>query len=350
MRCVDSESIFVASHSARIMIEVLRHEGFDVGSTLAPLGLSLQKVEDPEFELTVAQEVALQREFARLTRAREGLWYRTGLRYDALSYGSLGLAALCAQTVDEALTLFAESFQDLNYSLLRYRVCRNGSELAAIEASHDGAPVDLWQFCQELALGSVHRLTIDLSGFTPFTRIESALPAAPMWLKSTTLHGTPISFGHRQSRWYLEPGAGSRRLPFANPLMGATCRKLCEKLILRMSSQTDLVSRVSLLLLQGNSEDMSVGRVARSLNLGERTLQRKLAELGLTFSELVGQIREQRAKSMLQISNMSIARIAQELGFAECASFSHAFKRWTGETPLGYRKAQRDVPADVAAH
>ena len=342
MRCIGSETVFVAAHSARIMVEVLREEGYEVESILAPLGLTLEKVEEPDFELTVAEEIALQREFARLTRAREGLWYRTGLRYDALSYGALGLATLCARTVGEALTLFADSFQDLNYSLLRYRVCRNEFELTAIEAAHEGVPLDLWQFCHEMALGALHRLITDLSsGVTPFTRIESALPELPPWLKSATLHGAPISFGHTQSRWYLEPGAASRRLPFANPLIGATYRRLCEKLIRRMNSQTDLVSRVFMLLLQGISEDMSIGRVARSLNLGERTLQRKLAELGLTFSEVVGQVRVQRAKSMLQISNMPIGRIAEELGFTERASFSHAFKRWTGKTPLGYRKSQR---------
>jgi len=342
MRCIGGETVFVAAHSARIMVEVLREEGYDVGSVLPQLGLTLGKVEEPDFELTVAQEIALQREFVRLTRAREGIWYRTGLRYDALSYGALGLATLCAQTVGEALMLFADSFQDLNYSLLRYRVCRKESELNVIEASHEDVPLDLWQFSQEIALGALQRLTADLSpGVTPFTRIESALPEPPAWLKSVTLHGTPISFGHTQSRWYLEPGVGSRRLPFANPLIGATYRRLCEKLIRRMDSQTDLVSRVFMLLLQGISEDTSIGRVAKSLNLGERTLQRKLAELGLTFSEVVGQVRVQRAKSMLQISNMPIGRIAEELGFTERASFSHAFKRWTGKTPLGYRKAQR---------
>ncbi|HEY6922063.1 MAG TPA: helix-turn-helix domain-containing protein [Steroidobacteraceae bacterium] len=344
MRCIGSDTVFVAAHSARIMVEVLREEGYDAGSTLALLGLTLEKVEEPDFELTVAQEIALQREFARLTRAREGLWYRTGLRYDALSYGALGLATLCAQTVGEALTLFADSFQDLNYSLLRYRVCRKESEVNAIEASHEDVPLDLWQFCHEIALGALQRLTADLSsGVTPFTRIESALHEPPAWLKSVTLHGTPISFGHPQSRWYLEPGAPSRRLPFANSLIGATYRRLCEKLIRRMNSQMDLVSRIFMLLPQGIAEDMSIGRVARSLNLGERTLQRKLAELGLTFSEVVGQVRVQRAKSMLQISNMPISRIAEELGFTERASFSHAFKRWTGKTPLGYRKAQREA-------
>lgn len=339
MRCIGSETVFIASHSARIVIDVLRDEGCDVGSVLTPLGLSPERIEDPELELTVSQEVGLQRAFARLTRYKEGIWYRTGLRYDLLSYGALGLAALCAPTVGEAMSLFADSFQDLNYSLLRYRLYRNESELTAIEASHQGVPVDLWQFCHELALGSVHRLTSDLScGVTPFTRIESALPAAPAWLKSNTLHGTPISFGHLHSRWYLEPGAANRRLPFANPLMGTTYRRVCEKLIRRMHAQTDLVSRLSNLLLQANSAQMSIARAARSLNLGERTLQRKLAELGLTFSEVVDQVREQRAKAMLQIANMSIGRIAEELGFTERASFSHAFKRWTGKTPLGYRR------------
>ncbi len=108
MRYVGSEAVFVASHSARIMVEVLRHEGYDIASILPRIGLTLSRIEDPEFELTVAQEISLQREFARLTRARDGIWYRTGLRYDALSYGSLGLAALCAQTVDEAISLFAD--------------------------------------------------------------------------------------------------------------------------------------------------------------------------------------------------------------------------------------------------
>ena len=350
MRCIGSETVFVAAHSARIMVEVLRDEGRDVGAILAPLGLTLEKVEDPDFELSVAREIALQREFARLTRARDGLWYRTGLRYDALSYGALGLAVLCAQSVGEALTLFADSYQDLNYSLLRYRVCRSESELTAIEASHEGVPLDLWQFCHEMALGCVQRLSSDLSsGVTPFTRIESALPESPVWLKSTVLHGTPISFGHGVSRWYLEPGAGNRRLSFANPLMSNTYRRQCEKLIRRMNAGTDLVSRVFMLLLQGPSEDMSIGRVARSLNLGARTLQRKLADSGLTFSEVVGQVRVQRAKSMLRVSNLSIGRIAEELGFTERASFSHAFKRWTGKTPLGYRKAQRHALAERSA-
>lgn len=79
--------------------------------------------------------------------------------------------------------------------------------------------------------------------------------------------------------------------------------------------------------------------VARRLALSERTLHRRLAEHGCTFKEQVDAVRRELAENMLAQSRYSISEVAFLTGFSEQSAFQRAFKRWTGQTPAGYRKA-----------
>lgn len=344
MRAAAADQTLIASHSARIMCSILGEGEFDVAAILDKIGLSLLKIEDPDCQITIRQELELQRIYASLTESTPGQWYRTGLRYGVLSYGSLGQASLCTGSVGHALALFISSFQDLNYSLLHYRLVVEGARVVAIETSDESVQEDLWRFSQERSLGSVERIMHDLApGMASFDRIESALRKRPAWLDQDMLNGVPISFGHARSRWYLTAGLAERALPMANGVLESTYRRLCEKLIDRMNSQANLVSRLYFLLLHADAEKMTMKYSAHELCIHERTLQRKLAESGLTFSDLVGQVREQRSKLMLRTTDMTIGQIAQALGFNESAAFSHAFKRWTGQSPLDFRKLQRSA-------
>lgn len=351
MRNIGSDAVLIATHSARLMVNVLIEEGCDVPSILDPLGLTMLRIEDPDSQITIRQEIELQRVFARLTQHRPGLWYRVGLNYGVLSFGSLGQASLCAETVGEALTLFTNSFQDLNYSLLSYGLVIDGQSSAFIEASDEGVDKDLLQFSQERSLGSVERIMRDLApGKASFVRIESALKSMPGWMDEPVLSGAPITFGHARSRWFLTPGLAQTPLLLANGVLETTYRRLCEKMVERMNAQAGLVSRVYLLLLHGGMDKMNITRVAQELCLHERTLQRKLAESGLTFSDIVIQVREQKAKLMLRTTDLPIGHIAEALGFTEIGSFSHAFKRWTGESPLDYRKNNRGIAGLDTGH
>lgn len=87
----------------------------------------------------------------------------------------------------------------------------------------------------------------------------------------------------------------------------------------------------------------SVGAVARALGTSPRTLQRRLGERGLSFRDVVEQVRERHARVYLANADLSIAEIAQRLGYAEVSAFLRAFKRWTGTTPGRVRAAANDV-------
>ena len=69
-----------------------------------------------------------------------------------------------------------------------------------------------------------------------------------------------------------------------------------------------------------------------------RTLQRRLAEDGLTYSQLISRLRYQQAIHWLVNSDLKIIEIAAELGYQDAAHFTRAFKRWTGVSPQTFRR------------
>jgi AraC-like DNA-binding protein len=77
--------------------------------------------------------------------------------------------------------------------------------------------------------------------------------------------------------------------------------------------------------------------VADQLDTSPRTLQRRLADNGLSHSQLVHQARLAKAMQLLMQQNVHIGDIARQTGFATPAGFSRAFQSWTGTSPRSFR-------------
>ncbi len=81
--------------------------------------------------------------------------------------------------------------------------------------------------------------------------------------------------------------------------------------------------------------------VARARGETSRTLQRRLAEVGLTWRQVRDAVREDEAKFMLEHGTPTLPEVADALGFADQAVFSRAFSRWTGQGPAAWRRNAR---------
>ena len=79
--------------------------------------------------------------------------------------------------------------------------------------------------------------------------------------------------------------------------------------------------------------------VARQLGISARTLGRRLGVEGTTFSALLDRTRCEIALGYVAGDEMSLTEIAFRLGFSHVEALHRAFKRWTGQTPLSYRRA-----------
>lgn len=86
--------------------------------------------------------------------------------------------------------------------------------------------------------------------------------------------------------------------------------------------------------------EVPIAGVAAQLGLPVRTLQRRLQAQGISYSQLVDNVRRALAQQYLAEPGISLAQCAMRLGYSEQSAFTHAFKRWTGETPHGWRKGR----------
>jgi len=87
--------------------------------------------------------------------------------------------------------------------------------------------------------------------------------------------------------------------------------------------------------------EASIEKLAKKLHCSVRTLQRKLGGQQITWKQLLDRTREQLARQYLEDKGLSLLDIALLLGYSDQGTFTRSFKRWSGTTPLAYRKSQK---------
>jgi AraC-like DNA-binding protein len=109
--------------------------------------------------------------------------------------------------------------------------------------------------------------------------------------------------------------------------------------VLQLSEKVPYAARVhEALVWQRRPRDMNMTAVARRLGVSVRSLRRYLLAEGKTFAQVAADALACVAKRALLVEQRSIAETARELGFSDETSFHRAFKRWTGTTPMRYRR------------
>jgi len=91
----------------------------------------------------------------------------------------------------------------------------------------------------------------------------------------------------------------------------------------------------------------TVSEVATSLSINVRTMQRHLAEWGVTFEQLLDDLLFHYAMIGLREEGRSVTDIAFDLGYSDSAHFTRAFKRWTGCTPRQFRAEGFSIPRGI---
>lgn len=83
--------------------------------------------------------------------------------------------------------------------------------------------------------------------------------------------------------------------------------------------------------------------VAAQMMMSERTLQRRLAEEGTSFTNLVDDTRRELARQSLSAGELSLKMLSFQLGFSEPSAFYRACKRWFGMAPSDIQHKKGDT-------
>ena len=82
----------------------------------------------------------------------------------------------------------------------------------------------------------------------------------------------------------------------------------------------------------------SIEKVGKELGIGYRTLQRRLKDADLTFSDMVDDVRRTNARRYLRDPSVSLTELSLMLGYSDSSAFNCVFKRWFGQPPRDYRR------------
>jgi AraC-like DNA-binding protein len=87
----------------------------------------------------------------------------------------------------------------------------------------------------------------------------------------------------------------------------------------------------------------TIERLSECADMSLRTLQRRFAEEGTSFSELVEDVRRTAAMEALSRSDIAIGDVAANVGYSRQSSLTRAVRRWTGAPPIALRTGRPQV-------
>lgn len=156
------------------------------------------------------------------------------------------------------------------------------------------------------------------------------------------LYGLSPAYQHPCAEMLIDSESWQMPTRSADPFLHATLKALAAQLHLSTPGDSTveraLRARLRDALAQGRAD---AARMAVLLGVSERTLQRRLSELGRSFSDVIEEFRREEAVRLLARPDMPLVDVAGRLGYAEQTSFTRAFRRWMGTTPGAWRAAQR---------
>ncbi|MFW2104065.1 AraC family transcriptional regulator [Acinetobacter guillouiae] len=155
------------------------------------------------------------------------------------------------------------------------------------------------------------------------------------------VYGCPVSLGQKETRLYFDPSILEYPLWQAEPELLQLHEQLAiEKL--QELARYDLVGEVRRAIGSTlESGETTLETVAAQLSITPRRLRTQLSEANTSFQQILSDYRCRLAKKLLANTTESVERIVYLTGFSEPSTFYRAFKRWTNETPVEYRKRKQ---------
>lgn len=149
--------------------------------------------------------------------------------------------------------------------------------------------------------------------------------------------GCEVNFGAGEDVLTFSRGDVESVLPTANRQLAATMDRILVERLAQLDKSNVVARCQSQLLEQLSSGAVTEEAMASHLHMSRRTLQRKLAEVDVTYKQLVDDTRRDLAMRHLDDPSYSITDVTFLLGFSQQSAFTRAFRRWTGMSPRAYR-------------
>jgi AraC-like DNA-binding protein len=330
----------VSAGLARGLLEFAVSKGAGQAALLERSGIALQDLEDHDHRIPFASYLALMRAGQELC-SDPALALHFAEAVDMSELSVVGLLTLASPTMMDAfvqLNRYGQLVVEVDLGEApRFALERKDGMLWVVDRRRDDA-------CPELTEATFARMVCNPRRFLPrpfvlevhVTHAEPAHRAA-----YERIFQCPIVFASHWNAMRIDPELPSQQVAvqprYVFGILSAHADALLEELESSRSTR-GRVERTLMPILHTGTASMEL--VAHHLGLGRQTLYRNLKAEGVTFEQVLDELRHKLALHYLGGKRVSVNETAYLLGFSDPAAFSRAFKRWTGTSP-GAARAPR---------
>lgn len=259
-----------------------------------------------------------------------------GGRETPVSWGVAGLAMLTCETLGEAMN-YSIAHQSEAGALVDHRMELLGNEVR-LEVIPRRFDLQIEDFLIDEALAGAVSIARYLAGpeFRPL-RIDLARPRPAHEEVYRRYFRCPVRFDAGVNLMVVELHWLGVRLPGYDRITCGLVRAQLNTLLHTPVGRDDLLESVANQMRFGSENEPTQQKVAKTVNVSTRSLRRLLSKQGTTYRELRDSTRYRAARDLLVNSDLTIAQIAERVGYADARSFRRAFKRWSGLLPVEYR-------------
>ena len=325
------------------LVDAAVQQGIDQQEILQRHNLDPQKINDPNerFDLTLLMKLGAW----IINRTNDPtLGLKLGSSAQITRMGIPGLTAMCSKTLGDAFAVVAD------YETITSRCYRGQS---SIDESPNNPAIRFYSIApyNQYTMFVVDMVLIGWnSTITWLTNrddlvLEAHFEFSPPEYVShySEFFNAPVKFDQPCNQLLLKEDCLATPVIYHDQSTLENLLELCEQKLKKLSKKETFADKVQQVLgpmLHGRPP--SIEETATQLAIPTWTLRRKLKEEGISFQNLLDDMRKELALGYMQDTELSFGEIAYILGFSTPGAFQRAFKRWTNSTPGAYRKAILD--------
>ncbi|MCB6183256.1 AraC family transcriptional regulator [Leeia sp. TBRC 13508] len=327
-------------HTVALTVSLMQKRGLQVDALLSGSGIAVDDLRQPAMMISHAQElIVFHNAYEQSGDASIGLEIGTAMHIS--SYGMLGYSMLVSPTLGDSIQcaldfpLLLGSYFDISLE--------TDDQFAYLCAKGYNYRPDLYLMNSEMCLSSLWAIIRDVMSAPVVPVAVKVANAAPkhqsQYISAFGVEGT---FDTSTNALVFPKEWLAQALPLAEPVSYLMARRQCAQLASewQTASGHGVVAKALRLLHAEPKRYNTLTKLADGLCMSERTLRRRFAAANTSFQTLIDKVRFELAQDYLSHTRLSIAEVAEKLGYSETASFRHAFHRWSGKVPSEWRDSR----------
>lgn len=327
----------VAAGLARSLIDFAASKGADRRALAARSGVALDDLSDLDNRIPLSNYIALMHAGKELARD-PALALHFGEANDMAEFSIVGLITLASETMAEAfaqLNRYGRLVIEFDGGPDRFRLASERGGVWIVDCRQN--PNDFYELTESTFARMVcgpRRL-----GVPQAVRAVHVTHAEPSYRSEyDRVFGVPVTFESDWNAMLVDAAMINYRLQIQPRYAFGILSERAEALLKELESSKSVCGRVeSLLMPVLHKGQASIDAIAARMGVSRQTLYRNLKNEGMTFEKVLDTLRHKLAVSYLSGRKASVNETAYLVGFSDPASFSRAFKRWTGTSPREFK-------------